>query len=86
VERVEMPAAGLAVVAFLFAGIFLPIAVLPGWLATVGRPFPSTRSRPQASAVTPTTASLQTRYAGTLRTASAPPAPRPGRPAPPVGR
>jgi ABC-type uncharacterized transport system permease subunit len=45
VERVEMLAEGLAVVAFLFAGIFLPIAVLPGWLATVGRPFPITHSR-----------------------------------------
>jgi ABC-2 type transport system permease protein len=45
VERVEMLAAGLAVVALLFAGIFLPIVVLPGWLATVGRPFPITHSR-----------------------------------------
>jgi hypothetical protein len=44
VERVEMLAAGLAV-ALLFAGIFLPIVVLPGWLATVGRLFPITQSR-----------------------------------------
>jgi hypothetical protein len=44
VERVEMLAAGLAV-ALLFAGIFLPIVVLPGWLATVGRLFPMTHSR-----------------------------------------
>jgi hypothetical protein len=39
-----MLAEALAVVAFLFAGIFVPLAVLPGWLATLGRVFPITHS------------------------------------------
>jgi ABC-2 type transport system permease protein len=50
-RRVEMLAEGLAVVAFLFAGIFLPLAVLPGWLATVGRLFPITHSMEYLRAV-----------------------------------
>lgn len=43
-RRVEMLAEGLAVVAFLLAGIFVPLAVLPGWLATVARLFPITET------------------------------------------
>lgn len=43
-KRVEMLAEGLAVLAFLLAGIFLPLAVLPGWLANVARLLPITQS------------------------------------------
>ena len=43
-RRVEMLAEGLAVVAFLLAGIFVPLQVLPAWLATLGRLFPITHS------------------------------------------
>lgn len=43
-RRVEMLAEGLAVLAFLLAGIFVPLAIMPGWLATVGRLLPITES------------------------------------------
>ena len=43
-RRVEMLAEGLAVLAFLFAGIFLPLQALPGWLAALARLFPITQS------------------------------------------
>lgn len=43
-KRVEMLAEGLAVLALLLAGIFLPLQVLPGWLAALGRLFPLTHS------------------------------------------
>ncbi len=50
-RRVEMLAEGLAVVAFLFAGIFVPLGVMPGWLAALARLFPITHSLASLQAV-----------------------------------